>query len=331
MRSMPEAGGAFGSVAGRIVHSVPPASGAVVLGTGILSIGWSLDGHGTLSRLLLGLAVAIWIGLAVLLSVRVVGDRPQLLEEASRPAALTAVAGTAILGTGFSLLGWDRTGIVLLAVAFCLWLLLVPNVLRRWRTPTVGVSFLLDVSTQSLAVLAATLSLLEWAEWLAVASLVLFLLGLAAYLFVLSRFDFHQLVAGHGDHWVAGGALAIAALACGKVAAATGGFSSLQGLEDTLSLGALILWAFAIAWLPFLAIFEIVAPRPRYDVRRWSTAFPVGVYAASSFVVGDLRGIDALIDFARIWIWVATAVWAVVLVAMLRRGAALLAGASANR
>ena len=318
-------------MAGRIVHLVPPASGGVVLGTGIVSIGWSLDGHELLSHLFLGLAGAVWIGLAILLSARVVRDRARVLGEASRPPALTAVAGTAVLGTGCSLLGWDRTGIVLLAVAFCLWLLLVPNILRHWTTPTVGASFMLDVSTQSLAVLAATLSPPERAEWLAVAALVLLLLGLAAYLFVLSHFDFHQLVTGRGDHWVAGGALAIAALACGKVAVATTGFTSLHGLDGTLSLGALILWTLAIAWLPFLAIFEIVAPRPGYDLRRWSTVFPVGMYAVSSFVVGDLRGSDALIDFARIWIWVAAVLWAAVFVAMLRRGAALFAEVGANR
>src|SRR5262245_46243356 len=184
------------TVAGRILHSVPPASGGVVLGTGVVSIGWSLDGRELLSHLLLGLAAAIWVGLAILLSARVVRDRARVLTEASRPPALTAVVGTAVLGTGCSLLGWDRTGIVLLAVAFCLWLLLVPNILRHWTTPTVGASFMLDVSTQSLAVLAATLSLPERAEWLAVAALVLLLLGLAAYLLVLSPFDLPKVLSG---------------------------------------------------------------------------------------------------------------------------------------
>jgi len=323
---MPGARGAVASLEARIVHSGPPASGTIVMGTGILSIGWSLDGHETLSRLLLAVAAAIWIGLAVLLCVRVFADGAQVLDEANHPAALTGVAGTAVLGTACSLLGWDRTAIVLLAIAFCLWLLLVPNLLRHWTTPTVGTSFMLDVSTQSLAALGATLALPERAEWLAVASLVLLLLGLAAYLFVLFSFDFHQLVAGHGDHWVAGGALAAATLACGKVAVATNGFTSLRGLGDTLSLGALILWVLAIAWLPFLVVFEIVAPRPRYDVRRWSTVLAVGLYAVCSFVVGDLREIQALIDFARTWIWVAAAVWAVVFVASCAAARERLAG-----
>jgi hypothetical protein len=38
-------------------------------------------------------------------------------------------------------------------------------------------------------------------------------------------------------------------------------------------------------WLPVLLLDEALHPRPRYDVRRWSTVFPVGMYAACSFAV----------------------------------------------
>ena len=57
-----------------------------------------------------------------------------------------------------------------------------------------------------------------------------------------------------------------------------------------------------------------------YDVRRWSTVFPFGMYAACSFVVGKADHATAITSFARIWIWVALAVWGVVFVAMIRRG-----------
>jgi hypothetical protein len=38
--------------------------------------------------------------------------------------------------------------------------------------------------------------------------------------FVISRFDLRQLVVGHGDHWITGGALAISTLAAGKIRSA---------------------------------------------------------------------------------------------------------------
>lgn len=293
------------------------------MGTGIVSIDLSVDGRETLSRILLAIAATIWIGLGLLLAVRVFGDREQLRAESTLPAALTGVAGTAVLGTRVALLGWNGIAFALLAIAFCIWLGLVPHVLRHWRTPTVGVSFVLVVSTESLAVLGAVLSVNERASWLAVAALGALALGVVAYAFVLARFDLDQLRIGRGDHWVVGGALAIAALACGKVTEAADRLSSLHGIGSTLGAAALVLWVLTIVWLPVLVVSEAVAPRLRYDVRRWSTVFPVGMYASCSFEVGAVRSLGGLVDFARVWIWVAFALWAVVLGAMLRRGLAL--------
>jgi tellurite resistance protein TehA-like permease len=185
------------------------------------------------------------------------------------------------------------------------------------------VSFVLAVSTESLAVLAAILAAAEGTLWLAVAALVAVALGLVAYVFVLVRFDLRQLLVGHGDHWVAGGALAIAALACGKAAVAAGAIGSLNGMSDSLGTTALALWAAAMIWLPALLVCEIVAPRLRYDARRWSTVFPVGMYAACSFTVGGVEEIDGMVDFARVWIWIGFAVWLVFLVGLVRRGFAI--------
>jgi Voltage-dependent anion channel len=61
-------------------------------------------------------------------------------------------------------------------------------------------------------------------------------------------------------------------------------------------------------------------------VRRWSTVFPVGMYAACSFVVGTAVHAGAIHDFARIWTWVAAVVWLVVFAAMVRRGFELARG-----
>jgi len=54
------------------------------------------------------------------------------------PAALTGVAGTAVLGIRVTLLGWSWAGIALLAIAVAFWLVLLTPVLTRWATPTVG-------------------------------------------------------------------------------------------------------------------------------------------------------------------------------------------------
>ncbi len=310
----------------RILAVVPPASGAVVMGTGIVSIALSLDGTETLSRVLLAVAACVWVALGLLLLGRVSLDRARFRRESASPAALTGVAGTAVLGTRLTLLGWSGAGVALLAIALGLWAILLPPVLSHWRTPTVGVSLLLTVSTESLAVLAATLAAREHTRWLLDASLVPFVLGLVFYLFVIARFDTRQLGVGLGDQWITGGALAISTLAAGRIALAAKALATLGSDSATLKSVSLGLWVLTILWLPLLLLAEVLRPRLRYDARRWSTVFPLGMYAACSFVVGAAIHADAITSFARVWVWVALAVWLIMFAAMLRRGMQLVRG-----
>jgi tellurite resistance protein TehA-like permease len=302
-----------------LAAAVPPAAGAVVMGTGIVSIGLSLDGRETLSRILAAIAGAIWIALASQLLALGCRQRALLVEQARSPAALTGIAGTNVLGARLALLGWNGEAAALLAIGLLAWLVLVPWVLANWRRPTVGSSFVLTVATESLGVLAALLALAYGAVWLAVAALASVGLGLAFYLFVLSAFDLRQLLVGRGDHWVSGGALAIATLACARAAETTGALGPLRPSSGSLATAALAIWAAAVAWLPALLLGELVARRGTYDARRWSTVFPLGMYAACSFAVAKVEAISGIERFARIWIWIAFAVWVLVFAGMLRR------------
>jgi tellurite resistance protein TehA-like permease len=277
------------------------------MATGIVSVDLSSAGHETLSRILLAIANVVWLALFAVFAARAVMNPARFREDASTPAALTAVAASEVIGTRWTLLGRDWAGFVFLAFALAFWLPLVAPVLRHWVTPTVGASFMLAVSAESIAVLSATLAGAVHAPGLAYAALVPFVLGLGAYAFVLARFDARQLLAGQGDHWVTGGALAISALAAGRIA--LGGV----GVPDAVLLA---LWGAAMVWLPVLVVAELVRPRLRYDVRRWATVFPVGMYAACSFVVATAVHSRALRDFAQAWTWVAAAAWLVVSVAL---------------
>lgn len=310
-----------------ILDAIPPASGAVVMGTGIVSIALSLDGQETLSRVLLALDAAAWVILAILLPARAVRDRARFRRDLRTPAAFTAVAGTAVLGTRLTLLGWNWAADILLVIALLAWLGLMGPVLRHWTTPTVGASFILTVGTESLALLAAALAFAYRAEWLLIASLPTFALGLGFYLFVLSRFDVRQLATGHGDHWVTGGALAISTVTAGRIALAVGQLWSSSGAASAFKDVSLVLWALTLMWLPVLLFAEARWPRRRYSVRRWSTVFPVGMYAACSFVVGKLDSAQAITDFAHVWVWVALAVWTLVVTGLARAAGRTLADA----
>ncbi len=301
----------------RILDAIPPASGAVVMGTGIVSIGLSLDGHETISRVLLVLDAVIWTALTVLLPARATRNRGRLRADVRGPAALTSVAGSAVLGTRLALLGWDWAGVALLVIALVSWVALLVPVLAHWSTPTVGASLVLPVSTESLAVLAATLATRAHAEWLLIAALAPLALGLAFYVFAIARFDLRQLAVGRGDHWITGGALAISTLAAARIITGAQALGTLGSSVEVLKGLTLGLWALTMLWLPVLLLAEALRPRPHYDVRRWSTVFPVGMYAACSFVVGTAVRESGITSFAHVWVWVALAVWAVVFAAMI--------------
>jgi tellurite resistance protein TehA-like permease len=257
----------------------------------------ALDGHDVAADALLAVTIAVAVALAAALAVAVRRDRPAIARAASTPASLTAVAGLCVLGTRLDQVGARGAAVALLAASAVAWPPLLAGVLRRWRRPAGGQAFLVSVSAQAVAVLAAALGL-------PAASLACFAAGLALYVLAAASFDPGELRGGRGDQWVAGGALAIAALA-----AAT-----------TARVAAVALWALAMAWLPVLVAGELAPPRRRFDVRRWSTVFPVGMYAAMSRAVGDAVHAPALVAFARAWTWVAVAVWALVAVASVRRG-----------
>jgi tellurite resistance protein TehA-like permease len=285
------------------------------MGTGIVSLALSLDGRATLGRILLVATALAWLALVALLAAELAQRR----DVASTPNALTAVAGTCVLGAGLVHRGDSAVGAGLLVVALALWLLMVPPVLERWKLSTDGIAFLLTVATQSLAVLASLVAARDRVDWLLDASLAPFLVGLALYPLVLLRFDFRQIVVGRGDQWVAGGALAISALAGAEIVLGARALATLDGVASVVQGIAVVAWALAILWLPVLVIGEASHLRRRYAAERWATVFPVGMYAACSFAVGAVTHTGAMTDFARVWVWIAVAVWLLVLVGMVSR------------
>lgn len=126
------------------------------------------------------------------------------------------------------------------------WALLLGPALRHWQIPTAGVSFVLAVATESLAVLGATLAVSYHAGWLASAAVAALVLGLALYVVTAARFDLRELLTGHGDRWVAGGALAISALAAGKVTEAAAALGQFTGQHQALATSTLVLWCLAM-------------------------------------------------------------------------------------
>jgi Voltage-dependent anion channel len=234
--------------------------------------------------------------------------------------------GTVVLGTRLATQDYHVAAVALLAVSCLGWALLLMPVLRHWKTPTLGISFVLCVATEGLAVLGATLAITYRAGWLVSTAVPVLVLGLAFYVFTAARFDLHELFTGHGDHWVAGGALAISALAAGKITEAAGALGQFSEQHQILTASTLVLWCLAMAWLFPLVAGEVLRPRLSYDVRRWATVFPLGMYAACSFTAGQVTGITGIAGFGHAWTWVAFTVSLLVLAGLFRHGWPVLRG-----
>ncbi|MFJ3581858.1 tellurite resistance/C4-dicarboxylate transporter family protein [Streptomyces sp. NPDC090127] len=295
---------------------LPPAAGSAVMATGILSVGFHLTGRETLSRALLCLATLVWLLLACDSAVRLLSSRRRWVAEADTPPAQSAVAATTVLGVRVAALGWTAPAAALLALSAVLWAPLLAAVLTHlWRRMPGGV-FLICVATQGLAVLGATLAT-SAGDWLARTALVFFVLGLLLYPAALLRFDFRQVTEGAGDQWVAGGALAISALAGSKLLAA-GVWAGTADAHSVLRTLTLVLLAADLLWYVVLLGAELVRRRGGYDVRRWATVFPMGMTAVACLSTSAATDIGWLDGLGQALLWIATAAWLVVLVGTIR-------------
>lgn len=281
----------------------------------VISIALDLIGHETLSLIALAVGAAWWVLLAAAFVMMLTRDRGAWVEVSGTPPALTAVAATSVLGTRLAVLGWLDTAAAMLALAVLFWPGLTVRVMRRLHRGMPGAVFLIAVPAQAISVLAARLSLGYGSGWLGSAALGCFCLGLTLYVLALLYFDFRQVLTGAGDQWVAGGALAIAALECSTL------LSSPQwtgGAHKMLHTVGLVLLAVTSAWYVVLLAAEIYRPRLRYDVRRWSTVFPLGMMAAATLSLSTTLGIAWLEPLGRALVWVALGMWLVTFAALLR-------------
>lgn len=286
------------------------------MAAGILSVGLQLIGHDRLSLAALCLSGLLWLVLAAGFVTRLLADRGRFQAEADTPAALTAVAATTVLGARLSMLGWQTTAAALLVLAAVLFPGLMLGVVRHWQRRMPGAAFLVCVATQGLAVLAAVLAAEDHRDWLAWAALAAFCLGLLLYVLALVRFDFREVVTGAGDHWVAGGALAITALTGSKLTASSVWTGPAHSALRTVTLVALGL---SLAWYVVLLAGELGRLRPRYDIRRWATVFPLGMTATACLSAAGPTGVALLSPLGEVLLWIAVAAWLLTFAAFIGR------------
>jgi tellurite resistance protein TehA-like permease len=312
-----------------------PGYFALAMATGIVAIGAQQQGLRLLAELLWALGAVAALVLFALYAARLV-LRPHrfvadLTHHGTAFAFLTAVAAVNVIGSGAGLVrGWWDVAWGCWIVGLILWpALLYPalvGVILGTPKPDFaaginGTWFLLTVSTQSVAALAALLLARSGPnQALELVALCAFSLGLVLYLIVMTllflRWSFRATEPAElqPPSWIAAGAVAITVLAGSNLLAAADSVERLERLAPYLEGMVVLAWATATFWLPVMIAMgvwrHVVRRVPlRYHPSLWSMVFPLGMYGACTYRMITVTGFDILTPVPKVLLVAALAAW----------------------
>lgn len=328
---------------GPMVESLTPGYFALVMASGIVSLGLSLTGYDTLSIILFAIGIGSYVILCTLNLWRFIEYRHAMSEDfrATRRAFgfFTFVAGTNVLGARAGAQLWYDVTLWLLVVAGGAWLVLgyvVPwsAVLGQQERPVVaaanGTWFIWVVASQSVAIVSASLeSVFDAARQpLSVLAILSWSVGVFLYaasaVFVSLRLMLYPLRPEDLDppYWVSMGALAITVVAGARIVEMDSApmVDATRGLIAGLSV---VFWGFATWLIPVLVAagwWRHVRHRVplRYEATLWSIIFPLGMYSVASIYLGRADRLPLVEAIGTHWLWLALAAWVIVFVAMVR-------------
>ncbi len=320
-----------------------PGYFALVMATGIVSVGLQMRGFDTASRILFALTGMAYVVLVVLNIARLARHRDRMVADLRDPRRafgfFTFVAGTNVLGVRVGIEGWYAVMGLLLVVALLFWLVLgyvVPwlAVLGHTEGPVVATArgswFNWVVASQSLAVAAAglephvrgdvrpalaALAVLSWSVGLFLYAATGMIVALRMMLYDLRPEDIDP------PYWISMGALAITVLAGARIVDMEG--TPITAATSHLVAGlSVVFWSFATWLIPVLVAMgwwrHVVRRLPlRYTPTLWSIIFPFGMYAVCSMSLGRTDQLPVVEWVGTHWLWVAVASWGLVFVAML--------------
>ena len=325
------------------VRGLLPGYFALVMSTGMVSIGMNLHGQHAFSVALLWMAIGAFAVLAVAMTVRFLRYRAEAIGDLSNPERafgfFTVVAAIDVVGTRLVIDGHNHLAGGLLAVALAIWLVLgyvipVVAVLGRPERPVIshtnGTWFIWAVASQSVTVLAATLQPTDvpGRNVLALVAIFSWCLGVFLYAVVGILLIVRLTVYPFGPkdiappYWVAMGATAITVLAGSRIVAMADA-PTVDVMRSLVAGLALVFWCFGTWLIPALLAVgwwrHVTHKIPlRYEPAWWSMVFPIAMYGVGSHYLGVADHLPMVADVGTVVIWVALAVWAVVLVGMLR-------------
>ena len=336
------------------LEGLSPSYFAVVMATGIISIGAHLLGIAVVDMALYVVNIAAYVTLWVLTLLRV-GRHPRavlqdLTDHRRGFGFLTIVAGTCVLGSETIVIahGWVVAQVLLIVGAF-LWVVLTYTVvtaltIKRDKPSLVeglnGGWLLAVVATQAIAVLIALLSA-HWGQplrlhtnfvalsmWLWGGMLYIWIIALIFYRYTFLPFSPADLAP---PYWINMGAMAISALAGSLLIGNAPDAPFLESVKPFLEGFTIFYWATGSWWIPMIAILAVWRYGYRrlpftYDPLYWGAVFPLGMYAVATFRMEQVMPLGFLDFIPRIFFWIALAAWALTFAGMARSLARTLRG-----
>ena len=326
----------------RAVEGLTPGYFALVMASGIISVGMKLKGFDAISMTLLIICAAGFMILIGLTVWRFIAYRSAINHDFLRPdrafGFFTFVAGTNVLGVRLGMEGAYLATGVLLGLAGTVWLLLgyvVPwtAVLGRVERPVVatanGTWFIWVVASQSVAIAAATIEpiVTTGRRELAVLAVMSWSVGIFLYAATAMIVSLRLMLYKFGPeeltppYWVAMGALAITVLAGARIVEMADA-PMVDVTRDLIAGLAVVFWAFATWLIPVLVAAgwwrHVIRRVPlRYEATLWSVIFPLGMYAVAGIYLGEADRLPVVAAIGSAELWVALGAFAVVMAAML--------------
>lgn len=324
------------------VAGLAPGYFALVMASGIISVGMKLKGFEFISTGLLIVCTAGFVILLCLTVWRFVAYRDAISDDFLDPGRafgfFTFVAGTNVLGVRLGMDDHHAATALLLGLAGAAWLLLgymVPwtAVLSKVERPVVatanGTWFIWVVASQSVAIAAATIEpvFVTGRRELAVLAVMSWSVGVFLYAATAMIVSLRLMLYKFGPeeltppYWVTMGALAITVLAGARIVEMADA-PMVAVTRDLISGLSVVFWAFATWLIPVLLAagwwrHRVRGVPLRYEPTLWSVVFPLGMYAVAGIYLGEADRLPLVAAIGSAELWVALVAWIAVMIAML--------------